>query len=200
MLAAWAPKVADAIHKIPGVVDVLNGIDNTISGPAVMFQVDPSVAARAGFTAEEVATDAAAILEGEPATAPVVANDRAYTLRVRFPAGNRASLDAMRDTLLTSSTGRTATLGALAHGHRTAGANRNSPREPAARRRGDGSPGRNRPGQRHGCREESRDGLAPAGEHSRGVWRNVSGAAEVVSRSGSGAGARHPAGFYRAAV
>jgi multidrug efflux pump subunit AcrB len=114
VLEESAPKVADAIQKIHGVVDVLNGIDNTISGPAVMFQVDPMIAARAGFTAEEVATDAAAILEGEPAPTPVVANERAYTLRVRFPAQNRASLEAMRDTLLTSSTGKTATLGSLA--------------------------------------------------------------------------------------
>jgi len=114
-LEEWAPKVADAIGKIDGVVDLLNGIDNTISGPAVTFQVDPSVAARAGFTAEEVALDASAILEGEPAPTPVVANDRAYTLRVRFPASNRASLEAMRDTLLVSSTGHTATLGALAN-------------------------------------------------------------------------------------
>jgi multidrug efflux pump subunit AcrB len=113
LLEQWAPKVAEAIGKIPGVVDLLNGIDNTISGPAVTFQVDPSVAARAGFTAEEVALDAAAILEGEPSPTPVVANDRAYTLRVRFPAANRASLEAMRDTLLVSSTGHTATLGAL---------------------------------------------------------------------------------------
>jgi multidrug efflux pump subunit AcrB len=112
-LQDWGPKVADAIGKIKGVVDILNGIDNTISGPAVTFQVDTSVAARAGFTAEEVALDAAAILEGEPAPTPVVANDRAYTLRVRFPAANRASLEAMRDTLLVSSTGHTATLGAL---------------------------------------------------------------------------------------
>jgi len=113
-LEEWAPKVADAIGKIHGVVDILNGIDNTISGPAVTFQVDPSVAARAGFTAEEVALDASAILEGEPSPTPVVANDRAYTIRVRFPQANRASLDAMRDTLLVSSTGHTATLGALA--------------------------------------------------------------------------------------
>jgi len=110
----WSPKVADEIAKIHGVVDVLNGIENTISGPAVTFQVDPSVAARAGFTAEEVALDASAILEGEPAPTPVIVNDRAYTLRVRFPAANRASLEAMRDTLLVSSTGHTATLGALA--------------------------------------------------------------------------------------
>ena len=114
VLEAWAPKLADAIQKIPGVVDVLNGIDNTISGPAVIFQVDPSVASRAGFTPEEVALDAAAILEGEPAPTPVVANDRAYTLRVRFPAANHSSLEAMRNTLLTSSTGKTATLGSLA--------------------------------------------------------------------------------------
>jgi CzcA family heavy metal efflux pump len=114
VLEDWAPKVADSISKIHGVVDVLNGIDNTISGPAVVFQVEPTVAARAGFTAEEAATDAAAILEGEPAPTPVIANDRAYTLRVRFPERNRASLEAMRDTLLTSGTGKTATLGALA--------------------------------------------------------------------------------------
>ena len=114
LLEQWAPRVTDAIHRIPGVVDILNGIDNTISGPAVTFQVDPSVAARAGFTPEEIATDASAILEGEPAATPVVSNDRAYTVRVRFPANNRASLDAMRNTLLTSSSGHTATLGALA--------------------------------------------------------------------------------------
>jgi len=114
-LEEWAPKVAEAIGKIDGVVDLLNGIDNTISGPAVTFQVDPSVAARSGFSAEEVALDASAILEGEPAPMPVVTNDRAYTLRVRFPAANRASLEAMRDTLLVSSTGHTATLGALAN-------------------------------------------------------------------------------------
>jgi multidrug efflux pump subunit AcrB len=114
LLEEWAPKVGEAIGKINGVVDLLNGIDNTISGPAVTFQVDPSVAARAGFTAEEIAVDASAILEGEPAPTPVVANDRAYTLRIRFPEANRASLEAMRDTLLVSSSGRTASLGALA--------------------------------------------------------------------------------------
>jgi multidrug efflux pump subunit AcrB len=113
-LEEWGPKVAEAIGKVEGVVDILNGIDNTISGPAVTFQVDPSIAARAGFTAEEIALDASAILEGEPAPTPVVANDRAYTLRVRFPQANRASLEAMRDTLLVSSTGHTASLGALA--------------------------------------------------------------------------------------
>lgn len=114
LLEQWAPKVADAIRKISGVVDILNGIENTISGPAVTFQINPSIAARAGFTPEEIAVDASAILTGEPAAAPIISNDRVYTVRVRFPPANRVSLDTMRNTLLTSATGRTATLGALA--------------------------------------------------------------------------------------
>ena len=78
------------------------------------FQIDPAVAARAGFTPEEIATDAAAIVEGEPAAAPVIANDRLYTVRVRFPDNARASLEAIENTLLTSAGGHTATLGSLA--------------------------------------------------------------------------------------
>jgi multidrug efflux pump subunit AcrB len=121
LLNTWAPKVGEAIEYdektkkgVEGVADVFNGIENTISGPAVNFQIDPAVAARAGFTAEEVATDAAAIVEGEPAATPVVSNDRVYTLRVRFPSDKRASLESIGNTLLTSATGHTATLGSLA--------------------------------------------------------------------------------------
>ncbi|PYX43058.1 MAG: AcrB/AcrD/AcrF family protein [Acidobacteria bacterium] len=121
LLDTWAPKVADAIRfdektgkGAEGVVDVLDGLENTISSPAVNFQIDPGVAARAGFTPEEVATDAAAIVEGEPAATPVVSNDRVYTVRVRFPSVRRDSLEAISDTLLTSASGHTATLGALA--------------------------------------------------------------------------------------
>ena len=114
LLESTAPRVADAIKKVPHVVDVLDGIENSISGPTVTYQVDPAVAARAGFTPEEVATNAAAVLEGEPAATPVILNDRAYTIRVRFPEQNRSSLSRMSNTLLTSTTGRTATLGSLA--------------------------------------------------------------------------------------
>jgi len=114
LLTASAPRVADAIQKLPHVVDVLDGIENTISGPAVTFQIDPVVAARAGFTPQEVATDAAAVLQGQPAATPVVLNDRTYAIRVRFPEQNRASLEKLGNTLLTSSTGKTATLSSFA--------------------------------------------------------------------------------------
>ena len=85
-----------------------------MSGPAVTFQIDPTTAARSGFTVEEVSTDAAALLGGEPAATPVVLNDRAYPIRVRFPERIRTSLEQMTNTLLASSTNRTATLGSLA--------------------------------------------------------------------------------------
>ena len=119
LLTQNAPRVADAISNIQlgkahPVVDVLDGLVNTTSGPAVTYQIDPMIAARAGFTAEEVAVDAAAILEGEPAATPVIVNDRAYTIRVRFPEQSRSTLDRMSNTLVTSSTGHTATLGSLA--------------------------------------------------------------------------------------
>jgi multidrug efflux pump subunit AcrB len=113
-LDTWAPRVAGAIQKIPGVVDVLNGIDNTISGPATMFTVDPAVAARAGFTPQEVELDTSAMLQGEPASAPVIVNDRVYPIRVRFPSRARASLDAINSTLIVSGTGKVANLGSLA--------------------------------------------------------------------------------------
>ena len=114
LLAAWAPQIADAIKKIPGVVDVLDGIENTISGPATVFTVDPAAAARAGFSAQEVELDASAMLQGEPAPPPVVVNDRSYGIRVRFPKGTRASLEAIQNTLLISGTGKTGTIGTLA--------------------------------------------------------------------------------------
>lgn len=115
LLSQWAPRIGDAIEKVRGVVDLRNGIENTISGPATVFQVDPMVAARAGFTPEEVAIDASAILEGEPAATPVIAQDIAYTIRVRYPDASRSSLAAMSNTLLNSASGHTATLGTLAN-------------------------------------------------------------------------------------
>jgi multidrug efflux pump subunit AcrB len=53
-------------------------------------------------------------MQGEPAPTPVVVNDRAYTIRVRFPESTRASVEAIKNTLLVSSSGRTGTLGSLA--------------------------------------------------------------------------------------
>jgi len=61
-----------------------------------------------------VELDASAMLQGEPASPPVVLNDRPYTIRVQFPPSARRTLDSMRNTLIVSGTGKTATIGSLA--------------------------------------------------------------------------------------
>ena len=114
LLNQLGPRVGDAISKIPGVVDVENGIDNTISGPATNFQVDPVVAARMGFTPAEVSQDATAILDGIPTIDPLIANGRPYTIRIRLGPETRNSLSAIEDTVFNSSSGHTASLGSLA--------------------------------------------------------------------------------------
>ncbi|WP_158944740.1 efflux RND transporter permease subunit [Granulicella sp. S190] len=114
LLHQLGPKVADAIAKIPGVVDTQNGVDNTISGPATNFQINPVLAGRLGFTPAEVSEDATAILDGLPTNDPIIVNGRPYTIRVRLPEDTRASLEAIQNTVFNSSTGHTATLGSLA--------------------------------------------------------------------------------------
>jgi CzcA family heavy metal efflux pump len=114
LLSEIGPRVGDAVGRIPGVVDVQDGIENTLSGPATDFQVDPVVAARMGFTPAEVSEDATAILDGVTASTPLISNGRPYTIRVRLGDEHRASLDAIKDTVFNSSTGHTATLGSLA--------------------------------------------------------------------------------------
>jgi multidrug efflux pump subunit AcrB len=114
LLNQLGPRVETAIKKIPGVVDTKNGIDDTISGPATSFQVDPVVAGRLGFTPSEVADDATAILDGLPTSQPMIVNGRPYTIRVRLPDESRASLDAIQNTVFNSSSGHTASLGSLA--------------------------------------------------------------------------------------
>ena len=119
LLATWAPRVADALGRVyvnnkQPVVDIVDGIDNTMSGPAVVFTVNPKTASQAGFTTDQLVVAASAIVDGEPASAPVIVNDRPYTLRVRFPKANRASLEEMSNTMLVNSSGGTATLGSIA--------------------------------------------------------------------------------------
>ncbi len=113
LLHELGPRVAGAIGKVDGVVDVENGIDNTLSGPATNFEVDPALAARLGFTPQEVAEDATSILDGVEASTPVISNGRPYPVRVRLGEETRQSLETIRDTVFNSSTGRTASLGSM---------------------------------------------------------------------------------------
>ncbi len=114
VLQQIGPRIGEAISKIQGIADVRNGIENTISGPATNFQVDPIVAARLGFTPVEVSEDATAILDGIPTSDPLIANGRPYTVRVRLAPETRKSLESIENTVFNSNSGHTATLGSLA--------------------------------------------------------------------------------------
>lgn len=113
MLSQLAPRIATEIGKVDGVVDIENGIDNTVSGPATNFQVNPQLAAKLGFTTQEVAEDATAILDGVEAPNPLISNGRPYTIRVRLGSDARQSLETMENTVFNSSTGHTASLGSM---------------------------------------------------------------------------------------
>ena len=114
LLNDLGPRIGDAIAKVNGVVDIQNGIDNTISGPATDFQIDPGIAARTGFTPTEIAEDATSILDGVTTTDPVIANGKPYTVRVRLGDETRQSLETIQNTIFNSATGKLATLGSLA--------------------------------------------------------------------------------------
>jgi CzcA family heavy metal efflux pump len=113
LLNELGPRVAAEIAKVDGVVDVENGIDNTVSGPATSFQVDPQLAARLGFTPSEVAEDTTSILDGVTVNNPLIADGRPYTIRVRLGEETRRNLQTIRDTVFNSSTGHTASLGSM---------------------------------------------------------------------------------------
>ena len=113
LLNELGPRVATAIKQVDGVVDVQNGIENTVSGPATDFAVDPQLAARLGFTPQEVAEDATAILDGVEVATPVISNGRPYPVRVRLADETRQSLESIRNTVFNSSTGHTASLGSM---------------------------------------------------------------------------------------
>jgi CzcA family heavy metal efflux pump len=119
LLKTWAPQVADALGKVKiggkaPVVDIADGIEKTTSGPAVRFDVNSAAADRAGFSTEELGTVGVAMVEGEPANAPLLVGDRPYPVRVRYPPSARSSLESMSNTMLVSSAGSAATFGSLA--------------------------------------------------------------------------------------
>ena len=114
VLSDAAERVATAIKAQPGVVDVQDGLENTVSGPATIFTVNSSVASRLGFTTEEISTDAAAVVEGLQSSVPLISNGRSYPIRIRYPESSRSSLDSIQNVVLNSASGHLSTLSALA--------------------------------------------------------------------------------------
>lgn len=96
-----ATEVANAISKLPGIVDVFNGV--VVSGPAVTFKIDPQRASRMGVTATDVANAVTTAMTGDAASA-ILRQGRLITVRVVFPVPARETLEDLRTLPLRSPT------------------------------------------------------------------------------------------------
>ena len=132
LLTQLGPRVGDAIGKIPGVVDVQNGIENTISGPATNFHVNPTSPRGSASRRPKSPKMRRPFSTDCPTNDPLIANGRPYTIRVRLDDDHRKSLDAIENTVFNSSSGHTATLRLARHHRAASAAERDSPRESAA--------------------------------------------------------------------
>jgi CzcA family heavy metal efflux pump len=100
-LGRLAERTAERLRKIPGVVDL---VVPQRGNPELDLRVDPTRAARVGFTVEQVASQLSAGLLGRVATS-FRRSDRLIDVRVRFPDRKRFDLDWIRQFPLTTSSG-----------------------------------------------------------------------------------------------
>ena len=131
---------------------------------------------------------------------PVVVNDRAYTIRVRFPERTRALARGHPATRCWSVARARRDARLAGHVDGDCRPDRDPPREPAAQRGGDGALRRREPGRRHGEGAEGRRRAATC--RPRFAWSTAARTRSSRSRSTTAvrAGAGDRAGVHRAAV
>ncbi|MBF0499212.1 MAG: efflux RND transporter permease subunit [Candidatus Riflebacteria bacterium] len=95
-----AVEIAKVLKKIPGLVDVFDGL--VISGPAITFKVDPLRAAGLGVTAEDVSQTVTTALSGQSPSS-LLQRNLMIPIRVVLPPSVRSSTDALRGLMLRSS-------------------------------------------------------------------------------------------------
>jgi CzcA family heavy metal efflux pump len=106
-----AKKVAGAIGKIDGVVEVVDGL--RVAGDAIDIHVDRSAAAMAGLDPDAVAKQVEAQIGGTVATS-ILAGEQVIDVRVRLPQDLRSRADALGALMLRAPDGRTAALSSIA--------------------------------------------------------------------------------------
>ena len=88
-LSRLAERTVESLEKIPGLVDVVRPLRGN---PQIDLRVDPTRAARAGFTVEQVSSQLSTGLLGQVATF-FRRGDRMIDVRVRYPDSVRFDLD-----------------------------------------------------------------------------------------------------------
>jgi len=109
-LSRLAQGVAEKMKKIDGVVDI---VAPQRGNPEMNLEIDPTRAAKAGFTVEEVSNQVATGLLGKVST-EFRRGDRLVDVRVRFADKYRFDLDWVREFPLTNGSGAIVPLSATA--------------------------------------------------------------------------------------
>jgi CzcA family heavy metal efflux pump len=101
-LKAKAPQIAETLGKVPGVVDVFNGLVYT--GPAMSFRVRYVDAERFGLTADDIARTVNAAMIGQAAST-VLEGDRVVAVRVKAEPAGINRLEKLRNLPLRAADG-----------------------------------------------------------------------------------------------
>ncbi len=118
ILAEWAKKVAAALEKISGVVEVQDG--QRVAGDAIIIKVDRAAAALAGLSPDDVAIQAQAAVGGTIAT-QIQQGEVPIDVRVQTPGDLRQRVAALGSLSLRSADGRAVALRQVAQVSITAG-------------------------------------------------------------------------------
>ena len=109
-LTMLAERTSARLEQIPGLVDI---VIPQRGNPELNIRIDPTRAAKAGFTVERMTSQLTTGLLGQQATS-FRRNDRLIDVRVRFPDKNRFDLDWLREYPLASDSGTIVPLSAMA--------------------------------------------------------------------------------------
>jgi CzcA family heavy metal efflux pump len=103
---AWlerkAPEVAARLEKVPGVVDIFDGLVYT--GPTISLRARPADARRFGLTANDIANAANTAMLGQTASS-VLQGDRVVDIRVRVDSSRIRTLSQIEDLPIRTPTG-----------------------------------------------------------------------------------------------
>lgn len=102
VLNSLAPQVATIIEKIPGIVDIKDGI--VLAGDALNIEVDSDRAALEGMGVDEITGQLTAFLDGIVATS-IQHGPKMVGFRVWIPQDNRASADGVGELKIRATDG-----------------------------------------------------------------------------------------------
>jgi multidrug efflux pump subunit AcrB len=99
-IEATARRVAEELRKIPGLVDVFDGV--VLSIPEEEIVIDETEAARYGINASDIYSTLRTAVEGKIATS-IRAGDRLIDVHVRYPESFRTDLSSLSEVLMRTS-------------------------------------------------------------------------------------------------